>query len=121
MRKVYISGSISKNPAFKIDFESAERKLNKDGFKTLNPCSIDHSFHDQTWESFMKEDLIQMIQQCNFIFMIKGWEKSRGARLEYQIAKKLHYFILKEKNGKFYVCKPETFLEYIGRQLRRYA
>ena len=33
----------------------------------------------------MKAD-IRMLLECGGIFMLTGWEKSRGARLEYDIA-----------------------------------
>ena len=38
-----------------------------------------------------------MLKMCNAIYMIKGWEDSKGANLEYEFARSHNYKIIFEK------------------------
>ena len=38
-----------------------------------------------------------MLKMCNAIYMLKGWEDSKGARLEYNYAIENNYKIIFEK------------------------
>ena len=53
------------------------------------PCPDTYRGEDYEHDSacYLKTDLIVMLQDCDGIFLLKGWEVSRGARLEYQIAR----------------------------------
>lgn len=57
-------------------------------YQAVNPCELDHSAHDQSWEGFMKVDLIALMD-CECIYLMRGWGNSRGARLEYHLAQEL--------------------------------
>lgn len=92
--KVYISGKISGlNPdtAFSF-FNNAELFLIDEGFETVNPMTISHE-HDKSWENYMREDLKAMLD-CTHIYMIKGWHESKGANIEYNLAKDLGLTII---------------------------
>ena len=84
--KVYISGPITGRDLTecKVDFNSAELWLTGLGYDVINPMSYD-TIEDGTWEDYMKKDL-KMLLDCDYIYMLDGWEKSRGARLEYNVA-----------------------------------
>jgi len=93
--KIYISGKITGlvfEDAFK-NFEKAEKKWIEEGYEVVNPMTIDHN-HDKSWENYMRIDLKAMLE-CDSIFMLKGWETSRGAVIEHNLAKdlgfKIHY------------------------------
>lgn len=82
---VYVSGPISglpenNHPAF---FE-AEEHLASNGMRVLNPARIpgDDSW---PWERWTKAALT-MQMQADAIYMLPGWQKSRGAQLEHQVA-----------------------------------
>lgn len=94
--KVYISGKITGNeseaPAL---FGKAETHLILLGNDVINPMDLPHA-HDKSWESYMKEDLIAMLK-CDAIFMLTGWRKSRGARMEYNIARQMKLKIIFQK------------------------
>lgn len=81
MKKIYISGQITgiENQATAI-FEAAETFLRAKGFDPVNPMKLPHN-HDQRWESFMKEDLIELMK-CDCIYMLSNFSKSDGAKLE---------------------------------------
>ena len=80
--KIYISGAISNNPDYKKQFTRKYRELEKD-YRVLTPLFINA---DLTWQEYMLIDLA-MIDICDCIYMMKGWEKSKGAKEEYNYAK----------------------------------
>lgn len=90
-RKIYISGKITGLDLLlaKKLFDEAEEMLLKWGYdEVINPMKLDHSKHDQTWESFMLVDL-KALMDCDDIYMLDNWETSRGAKLEYHLAEEL--------------------------------
>ena len=92
---IYISGKITGLPIehAKNNFDNAELNLIKLGFKTINPMTISHDHHDKSWENYMREDLKAMLN-CTHIFMLKDWHLSKGANIEYNLAKDLNLTIL---------------------------
>jgi hypothetical protein len=40
-----------------------------------------------TWDDFMRMDL-EWLRQCDVIVLLPGWQTSRGARMEYEEARK---------------------------------
>lgn len=78
---IYISGAITGNPDFKRQFREAENSIRVwwDG-QVINPADID--LEDRaTWSDYMRV-CIPLLMCCSKIYMLKGWEKSRGARWE---------------------------------------
>lgn len=94
---IYISGKITGDPNYKEKFERIENALEKDaGIEhIINPAKLD-LIDGGTWEDYMKRD-IPFITICDAIFMMKGWWRSKGARLERYIAKKLGILIIYER------------------------
>lgn len=90
---IYISGKITGNKNFLCDFLNAENKL-----KTLYPeAKIINPINTigDSWCDYMKQDIIKLLN-CSAIYMLKGWRRSKGARLEYRIAKALEFKIIYE-------------------------
>jgi len=89
MKKVYISGKITGLPievAFS-NFNNAEIKLKENGYETVNPMTINHD-HNKSWENYMRVDLKALLD-CDCIYMLQDWHKSKGANIEYNLAKDL--------------------------------
>lgn len=84
--RVYISGSITKNPNFIEDFKEAEEELAKAGYDVASPRLLGEAMPGAKWGDYMKVSLA-MLDCCNSIFMIDGWEKSKGATIEHDYAK----------------------------------
>jgi hypothetical protein len=83
--KIYISGKITGiEDEAKVLFENAEIYLKSKGYKVINPIKANHD-HDNSWESYMKED-IKLLCDCDEIFMLKNWKESKGAILEHNLS-----------------------------------
>jgi len=95
--KIYLSGGITNVKNYDEVFQAAETLLNtkgmdskriyisKSNLEVVNPVKLPH-FHDHSWEAYMKECIITLCD-CQMIYMLKGWWKSRGARIEWITAK----------------------------------
>ena len=92
--RIYISGSITKDPDYREHFRVAEEKLRGLGMKVFNPAKFDAD-PEKTWEDYMRNDITQLMR-CRAIYLLKSWKKSRGARLEYKIAQALGFMVIKE-------------------------
>ena len=86
MKRVYISGQISGRDIAerKEAFKAVERELAEMGLHPVNP--FENGLPDEaSWEEQMRKDLTDLMQ-CDYIYMMRGWEMSRGATLEHLAA-----------------------------------
>lgn len=93
---VYISGKITGNKNYEAEFNEAEIKLRKMGFKVFNPASIKE---DWTYEQYMKCDLKHLLE-CDWIYFLPNWETSRGARIEKIVAEAVGIKVLELKQSR---------------------
>ena len=86
MKKIYISGPISGLPLETVynNFTNVEAQLLEQGYEPVNPFNNGLPTN-ATWEEHMRADL-RLLLDCDAIYMLEGWEKSRGARIEYALA-----------------------------------
>lgn len=84
--KVYISGAIAHYDMNerKEAFANAEATLRAMGFQPVNPFK--NGLPDEAhWREHMKAD-IALLLGCKYIYMLDGWELSKGAKLELDVA-----------------------------------
>lgn len=83
--KYYLSGNMTNGgttePSFDHFFE-AEKKLTG---TILNPARWEERA-DKPWEWYLARDLQVIADELPTMYMLKGWEKSLGARLEHEWA-----------------------------------
>lgn len=95
--RIYISGRITGVSNYEEKFAAAEREI-KNGIDPnaiiFNPTKLKLE-GEPSWSDYMKCDICLLVD-CDTIFMMKGWRRSKGARLEHHIAKKLGFTIIYE-------------------------
>jgi hypothetical protein len=86
-KRVYISGPISGVIEAEEYFREAEQKIEAAGFIAINPCTLINGGGKLKWEDYIDMDLA-ILKKCNCIYMLNGWQNSRGATLEKEFAEK---------------------------------
>lgn len=81
--KVYISGQISGVKDYQKNFAVASQELIRRGHIPVNPANVVHE--GWSYKQYIDHDLI-LLSICDAIYMLKGWEESRGASLELNYA-----------------------------------
>lgn len=91
--KIYVSGKITG-----IDWDVAYEKFEKAEYKAIstlggiekliNPMKLHPKEPKRSWEHYMAVDVCELLC-CNAIYMMSCWGSSKGARVEYAIAKEL--------------------------------
>ncbi len=79
--KVYIAGAISDNPYYKEQFAEAEKMLTEQGYEVYNPAKN----QGYSYKDYIDIGLYEL-SRCDAIYLLKGYEKSKGAMLEYLYA-----------------------------------
>lgn len=104
-KKVYLSGPITGMPNNNIqEFKKYEEKFKNLNFEVINPhnlfsgdevellekCLEEKKITFEEYHShFMRRDIAEMMN-CDFIAVLDGWEKSKGANIEVYIARNIN-------------------------------
>lgn len=84
---VYISGPITGTDDYIERFAAAEEWIGANGYTAINPAkeSAHKDPQTTTWEEYMG-DALKLLSTANAIYMLKGWNQSKGAGIEYWVA-----------------------------------
>ena len=99
---IYISGKITGTSDYADRFSAVEDKLIAEGYEVLNPVRegkwLEHCLEPEkpTWAQYMKYDIATMMK-ADCIYMMHGWEQSKGAWVEHFLARVLNYNIIYEE------------------------
>ena len=86
--KLYLSGAITGTDDYMDRFSMAEKSLEVE-HTIINPAKVNAQLPSDTdYEDYMKMSFC-MIDMCDGIYLLKGWEKSCGSNRElgYAMAK----------------------------------
>lgn len=117
--KIYLSGPITGVPDFKEKFEAAKAEIEEKAWgwgydlEIINPAAIELQA-GASHEDYMKV-CMQELAKCDTIYMLNGWQNSRGACREYGYALGAKMMILHQP-------KPEeekTFAERVMDKLKK--
>lgn len=90
---IYISGRISA-PTREEELENMgvfnrkAKELRAKGLEVFNPAELEEK-EVKSWEYYLARDLKWIFENKPKMYMLKKWETSRGARLEFELAKLL--------------------------------
>jgi hypothetical protein len=86
---VYLSGPMTGLPDFnRPAFHAAAAALRAQGYVVINPAEVDLGL-DATWVDYMRIHLAEIARRVTQVFVLPGWESSRGAQLEVHVARSL--------------------------------
>lgn len=101
MSRIYISGAITGTDDFMERFQKAEEKLKEAGHMVYNPARANSYMPDGTsYEEYMKVSFC-LLDLADTIYMLEGWENSKGACRELEYAKEKDKAIIFEKENPF--------------------
>ena len=77
--KIYIAGPVTGDPDYMEKFNKAEEKLKNEGWTVINPVKVNANLPDDTtWDQYLRMGYT-MLDICDSILMLHGFENSKGA------------------------------------------
>lgn len=84
---IYLSGPMSGYEELNFpEFHRVATDLRNKGFTVISPAEVEQPI--LTWEACMKND-IKELMNAEKVAVMNGWEKSKGAKIEVELAKNL--------------------------------
>ena len=107
--KIYISGAITNDPEYFSKFSTAHMRLYRKGNSVINPVLVAQVLPETLeHEDYMHVDFA-LLDLCDAIYMLNGWEQSAGANREYGYAlAKGKTIIFEQENHKCKTCKKRS-------------
>lgn len=84
--RVYISGAITNTTDYLERFKVVEDILQAHGYETINPASLLDNLPPTTTHDEYMHISYALLDICDGIYMMDGWENSKGATYEYEYA-----------------------------------
>ena len=94
--RIYISGPITGTDDYMERFAKAEEKLTAAGYQVYNPAHANSYMPEgTTYEEYM-DISFTLLKMADAIYMLDGWEQSRGANREYGYALGMGYKVMQQ-------------------------
>lgn len=106
MKRVYIAGPMTGLPENNYPaFNELARELRARGLEVENPAD-NPAPSCGSWLAYMRMAVAQ-VARCDAVVLLPGWEKSRGARVEFALATGLGLEVMTELEARFGVGSGE--------------
>ena len=88
-QRIYISGPVTDTYDYITRFAEAEKRLKELGYCPVNPVKIaaDSPYVSEWCYKQYIDNGLELLQDCEGIYLLRGWWNSRGAKLEEHYAK----------------------------------
>ena len=87
--RIYLAGPMTGLPDFnRPAFHAAAKELRDAGHEVESPAESTLP-EGSTWQEYMKDGISRMLS-CEAVALLPGWQGSRGASLEVEVALTLH-------------------------------
>jgi len=87
--RIYLAGPMTGYPGHNFAaFHQAAERLREAGWDVINPAENFGGRTDLPRSSYMRADVAALIE-CDAIGLLPGWEDSRGAKVEYLLAREM--------------------------------
>ncbi len=104
-KRIYIAGPMKGIEGFNYPaFNRAERTLRKLGWEVVNPATFGDAYgtpdeinSDRQLLHRLMNDELRELAKCDAIYLLRGWEKSMGARGELGLAIHLNLEIVEQR------------------------
>lgn len=84
----YVAGPMSGLPLLNFPaFNAAAARIRALGHEAVNPAEVNPD-PNMAWAEAMKRDIPELLK-CDGVVMLPGWQSSRGARIEHNLAVQL--------------------------------
>lgn len=81
-RRIYISGPITGIKGAAKVFKQAEKELRLEGYETINPYEVNSSLPPSTTHAEYMKISFDLLDMCEYMYVLDGWQYSIGARME---------------------------------------
>jgi hypothetical protein len=86
---IMVSGPMTGIPDLNYPlFNAVAQRLRNIGCTVENPAENNPAMDDPEWSDWMRLSLTQLMR-CDAVMMLPGWWRSKGARIEWAVAKLL--------------------------------
>ena len=109
-RRVYLAGPMTGLPELNYPaFNAAATDLRFRGWWVENPAALELPPCDN-WRDYMRRGIGQMLS-CDWVALLPGWERSRGARIEERLARDLGLRVVTVEQMKAQTCPERGAVE----------
>ena len=97
--RVYLSGAITGTDDYQQRFAEASQKIRATykNVEVINPALVCQSLPESYEHAEYMRVCLTLLCSCDTIYLMKGWRKSVGARIEAEVANRLGLDIIHEE------------------------
>lgn len=84
--KIYISGPITGTVGYMERFKKIEDRMTASGIVAINPARVNAQLPETLTHAEYMKTSIAMLDMCEAIYMMEGWQQSKGCTIEFEYA-----------------------------------